>query len=62
MYDVYYAEGNMLCDFDDSLLDGLVSLQPFNTGTEFVYDEYRLEGARQTSIHAPSSGVILRVI
>lgn len=41
VYDVYYAEGNMLCDFDDSLLDGLVSLQPFNTGTEFVYDEYR---------------------
>ena len=41
VYDVYYAEGDALSDFDDSLLDGLVSLQPFNSGTEFMYDEYR---------------------
>jgi len=41
VYDVYYAEGNALEDFDDSLLDGLVSLQPFNSGTEFMYEEYR---------------------
>ncbi|XP_023319556.1 probable RNA polymerase II nuclear localization protein SLC7A6OS [Eurytemora carolleeae] len=41
VYDVYYAEGDALADFDDSLLDGLVSLQPFNSGTEFMYDEYR---------------------
>jgi len=44
VYDVYYAEeagADELGDFDDSLLDGLVSLQPFNTGLEFMYDEYR---------------------
>jgi len=44
VYDVYYAEepgSDELGDFDDSLLDGLVSLQPFNTGLEFMYDEYR---------------------
>ena len=43
VYDVYYAEGGELADFDDSLLDGLVSLQPFNTGLDSLYDEYRLE-------------------
>jgi len=45
VYDVYYsqAEGGHadFKDFDDSLLDGLVSIQPFNTGDDLVYDEYR---------------------
>ena len=28
-------------DFDDSLLDSLVSIQPFNSAKDFRYDEYR---------------------
>ena len=36
-----FLKDDGLSDFDDSLLDGLVSLQPFNTGLEFMYDEYR---------------------
>jgi len=45
VYDVYYTQGSDghtdSKDFDDSLLDGLVSIQPFNTGDSLVYDEYR---------------------
>lgn len=43
VYDVYYSQGEEgeNKDFDDSLLDGLVSIQPFNTGDDLVYDEYR---------------------
>jgi len=42
VYDVYYAEGDVTGDFNDSLLDGLVSIQPFCFGdTQFMYDEYR---------------------
>lgn len=45
VYDVYYTQGGPgekdTKDFDDSLLDGLVSIQPFNTGDDLVYDEYR---------------------
>ena len=41
VYDVYYTEEDNLEDFDDSLLEGLVSLQPFHTGAEFLYNEYR---------------------
>eukprot|EP00092_Neocalanus_flemingeri_P027720 GFUD01030091.1.p1 GENE.GFUD01030091.1~~GFUD01030091.1.p1 ORF type:complete len:355 (-),score=120.56 GFUD01030091.1:119-1183(-) len=45
VYDVYYTQGcdgdTDYKDFDDSLLDGLVSIQPFNTGDSLVYDEYR---------------------
>ena len=28
-------------DFDDSLLDSLVSIHPFNSGDDLFYDEYR---------------------
>ena len=28
-------------DFDDSLLDSLVSIHPFNSGDDLIYDEYR---------------------
>jgi len=42
VYDVYYADGDVSGDFNDSLLDGLVSIQPFCFGdTDFMYDEYR---------------------
>jgi len=45
VYDVYYsqsnAEGALNQDFDDSLLDGLISIQPFNSGDNLLYDEYR---------------------
>jgi len=45
VYDVYYGQADggetNSKDFDDSLLDGLVSIQPFNTGDDLVYDEYR---------------------
>jgi len=44
VYDVYYAHGGGdldTKDFDDSLLDGLLSIQPFNTGDCLVYDGYR---------------------
>merc|ERR1712179_861287 len=45
VYDVYYGQADggetNSKDFDDSLLDGLVSIQPFNTRDDLVYDEYR---------------------
>jgi len=44
VYDLYYTRGQDKLeqgDFDDSLLDGLVSIQPFNTGDDLLYDEYR---------------------
>jgi len=45
VYDVYYSQADGgeadSKDFDDSLLDGLVSIQPFNTGDDLVYGEYR---------------------
>jgi hypothetical protein len=42
VYDVYYAEQDEFGDFNDALLDGLVSVQPFCFGdSEFMYDEYR---------------------
>lgn len=46
VYDVYYTdagveEGRDGGDFDDSLLDGLFSIQPFNGGDcELMYEEY----------------------
>jgi len=45
VYDVYYTdgveEGRDEGDFDDSLLDGLFSIQPFNGGDcELMYEEY----------------------
>ena len=46
VYDVYYTEGaedeeRDGGDFDDSLLDGLFSIQPFNGGEcELMYEEY----------------------
>jgi len=47
VYDVYYTQpddnGVNCKDFDDSLLDGLVSIQPFNSGDDLLYDEYRDE-------------------
>jgi len=45
VYDVYFTQGSEggtdSQDFDDALLDGLVSIQPFNTGDSLVYDQYR---------------------
>lgn len=42
VYDVYFAEQDAFGDFNDSLFDGLVSVQPFCFGdSEFMYDEYR---------------------
>eukprot|EP00088_Acartia_fossae_P051032 TRINITY_DN5729_c0_g1_i2.p1 TRINITY_DN5729_c0_g1~~TRINITY_DN5729_c0_g1_i2.p1 ORF type:complete len:388 (-),score=112.96 TRINITY_DN5729_c0_g1_i2:795-1883(-) len=42
VYDLYFAEQDEFGDFNDSLFDGLVSIQPFCFGdTEFMYDEYR---------------------
>jgi len=40
VYDIYYAgdDPEDLTDFDDSLLDGLVSIQPFNSGSDLWYD------------------------
>ena len=36
------SEGNFFPqDFDDSLLDSLVSIHPFNSGDDLFYDEYR---------------------
>jgi len=45
VYDLYYSGHDVqeTEDFDDSLLDGLVSIQPFITGDDFLYDEYRDE-------------------
>jgi len=42
VYDVYYSDSAFTTadqDFDDSLLDSLLSIQPFNTGES--YDQYR---------------------
>jgi len=45
VYDFYYSEGSGEGreggDFDDSLLDGLFSIQPFNSGEDLMYSEYR---------------------
>ena len=43
VYDVYYTDhlGADSGDFDDSLLDNLVSIHPFNSGHGFDYGEYR---------------------
>lgn len=43
VYDVYYTDAldGETADFDDSLLDSLVSIQPFNSAKDFRYDEYR---------------------
>ena len=41
LYNLFERYTLCLQDFDDSLLDGLVSIQPFNTGDDLVYDEYR---------------------
>jgi len=45
VYDVYYSEGGVGggqdMDFDDSLLDGLFSIQPFNSGEDLMYEDYR---------------------
>jgi len=42
VYDVYYTDSAFTTaeqDFDDSLLDGMLSIQPFNSGEN--YDQYR---------------------
>lgn len=43
VYDLYYTgdDPEDLTDFDDSLLDGLVSIQPFNSGEDLWYDATR---------------------
>merc|ERR1711983_476837 len=43
VYDVYYTDAidGESADFDDSLLDNLVSIHPFNSGNDFNFDLYR---------------------
>ena len=38
---VLYLVDILFKDFDDSLLDSLISIHPFNSGDDMIFDEYR---------------------